>query len=180
MTKTDSFYDAVKRLPELTGLPPRRVEKIYRQLQDNGDDGWLPKSSGRQILAATRPMMAILLIGLASGGETPRAACETFVHATKDGKRRGDGFAKRLEQILENESEIADIEEIEFRPDLEDVLIKFDDGQIERYADESGLPSRTIVTRSVIKGQALKDIATKINFAKDGETFVDLSAGEKK
>ncbi|MCR4267096.1 hypothetical protein [Nitratireductor sp. ZSWI3] len=178
-----SILQAAKIVADAAQLPWARVQKVYRELQEGGEPHpWLPKSSGRSVWAAHPNLIAHLLIGLASGNLTPRAACEGFAYATLVGSDFGERFKDRLGVLVSTPNLAGTIKKIEFRPDLEDVVVETRDGKSIRYTLESGLPVPMITTRTVIDGQMLKLLSERIQFSSPGSSpmmLADMNVGEE-
>lgn len=131
LPKPDSLLDAAKKVAVALRTEWSTVHKFYRALQGEPAP-WLPTSLGRNIWAATPEYVARLLIavGAADDVDGAKAAVEWTRQLTRAGRdwslmeKDTSPVELEIQKYLIDESESADLVNIEFLPDLRRVVFR--------------------------------------------------------
>lgn len=194
----DSLLTAARKLALAAGLEWSYVQRFYRDLQtgrDHREEGsdfehvrrYLPKSSGRFIWAARPKLVTHLLLAIAGGD--PDRACEAvdwtcrltpggrkFYLPERPASNVTPPFWAELARRLSIPEAADEVDHIEVRPDMREVILNLHRRQPETYrpaafdpvldkAPPPPLPPTPgIFTRGVISGAVLSAVSRNVNF----------------
>lgn len=115
--KADSLLVAAKKAANAAGVPWAQGLNVYRALQDRRPRPILPKSIGRNVVAAYPVFVADFIIGLSFAGH-PLLAEMVWAFAVARSGERHDYFGWALGRLTRAPATADEIKAVELRPDL--------------------------------------------------------------